>query len=218
MCGIVGQVALRSDRQVDLDSVRAMREAVAHRGPDGAGEYVAPSRIAALGHRRLSIIDLITGDQPIYNEDQSIAVVLNGEIYNFQTLRCQLEDRGHRFATRSDTEVIVHLYEERGVECVRDLRGMFALLIWDERLGRLVAARDHLGKKPLYYTEHGGRLSVASEITALYRLPDLSWTLDAAAIDLYLAHSYIPSPLSVLAGVRKLPAAHRMVVEGGTVT
>lgn len=218
MCGIVGQVSLRSDRPVDLDAVRAMREAVAHRGPDGAGEYIAPSRLAALGHRRLSIIDLVTGGQPIYNEDQTVAVVLNGEIYNFRTLRCHLEERGHRFATRSDTEVIVHLYEERGIECIRDLRGMFALLIWDERRSRLVAARDHLGKKPLYYAEHGERVSVASEITALYRLRDLSWTLDPAAIDLYLTHSYIPSPLSVLAAVRKLPAAHRMVVEAGTVT
>src|SRR5215470_13587557 len=116
--------------------------ALAHRGPDGVGEYHSPSGLAALGHRRLSIIDLATGGQPIYNEDRTVAVVLNGEIYNFQGLRLLLEAQGHRFATRSDTEVIAHLYEERGVECVRDLRGMFALLIWDERRERLVAARD----------------------------------------------------------------------------
>ena len=215
MCGIVGQVSLRRGRGIDLKAVRAMTEALAHRGPDGAGEYRAPSGLAALGHRRLSIIDLVTGAQPIYNEDGSVAVVLNGEIYNFQSLRLRLEAQGHRFTTRSDTEVIAHLYEERGVECFSDLRGMFAVLIWDERRGRLVAARDHVGKKPLYYAEHGGRLSLASEIQALYRLGDLPWTLDPAAIDLYLTHSYIPSPASVLATVRKLPAAHRMVVEAG---
>src|SRR2546425_109097 len=114
MCGIVGQVSLRPGRSIDLEAVRAMTEAVAHRGPDGVGEYVSPSGVAALAHRRLSIIDLVTGGQPIYNEDQTVAVVLNGEIYNFQTLRFQLEKRGHRFATQSDTEVIAHLYEERG--------------------------------------------------------------------------------------------------------
>ena len=217
MCGIAGQVALRADRDIDLSAVRAMTDAVAHRGPDGSGLYVSPDGRAALGHRRLSIIDLVTGGQPIFNEDQTVAVILNGEIYNFQSLRAELEGRGHRFSTRSDTEVIAHLYEERGPECVRDLRGMFAILLWDSRRGRLVAARDHLGKKPLYYTEHGGRLSLASEITALYRLDDLAWTLDPVAIDLYLTHSYIPSPTSVLTSVRKLPAAHYMVVEQGTV-
>jgi asparagine synthase (glutamine-hydrolysing) len=215
VCGIVGQVSLRRGRGIDLKAVRAMTEALVHRGPDGAGEYCAPSGLAALGQRRLSIIDLATGGQPIYNEDGTVAVVFNGEIYNFQSLRVRLEALGHHFTTQSDTEVIVHLYEERGVECFSDLRGMFAILIWDERRGRLVAARDHLGKKPLYYAEHGGRLSLASEIHALYQLSDLPWTLDPAAIDLYLNHSYIPSPASVLAAVRKLPAAHRMVVEMG---
>jgi asparagine synthase (glutamine-hydrolysing) len=195
-----------------------MTDAVAHRGPDGSGFYVAPDGRCALGHRRLSIIDLVTGGQPIYNEDQTIAVVLNGEIYNFQRLRTDLEAHGHRFSTRSDTEVIVHLYEERGPESVRDLRGMFALLLWDSRRKRLLAARDHLGKKPLYYVAHGGRLSLASEITALYHLPDLPWALDPLALDLYLSHSYIPSPTSILAAVRKLPAAHYMVVERGTMT
>src|SRR5262249_35133796 len=140
MCGIVGQVSLRSGRSIDIAAVRAMREAVAHRGPDGAGEYFSPSGVAALGHRRLSIIDLVTGGQPIYNEDKTVAVVLNGEIYNFQSLRAGLLAQGHCFATHSDTEVIAHLYEERGVECVGDLRGMFAILIWDERRRRLVAA------------------------------------------------------------------------------
>jgi asparagine synthase (glutamine-hydrolysing) len=217
MCGIVGQVSLQPGKGTDVETVRRMSEAVAHRGPDGGGEYVSPTGVCALGHRRLSIIDLVTGGQPIYNEDKTVAVVLNGEIYNFQSLRAKLQSKGHRFATQSDTEVIAHLYEERGVDCVAELRGMFAILIWDERRQRLVAARDHLGKKPLYYAEHGGRLSLASEIQALYRLDDLSWELDPTAIDLYLTHSYIPSPASMLSSVRKLPAAHRMVVEAGQV-
>ena len=215
MCGIVGQISFRRGHGIEVETVRAMTEALAHRGPDGGGEYCSPRGLAALGHRRLSIIDLATGGQPIYNEDGTVAVVLNGEIYNFQSLRSRLEAQGHHFRTQSDTEVIAHLYEERGADCVCDLRGMFAVLIWDERRGRLVAARDHLGKKPLYYVEHGGRLSLASEIQALYQLDDLRWTLDPAAIDLYLTHSYIPSPASVLDSVRKLPAAHRMVVEEG---
>src|SRR5262245_4087351 len=131
MCGIVGQVSLQPDKGIDVETVRGMSEAVMHRGPDGGGEYVSPTSVCALGHRRLSIIDLVTGGQPIYNEDNTVAVVLNGEIYNFQSLRAELEGRGHRFSTRSDTEVIAHLYEERGPECVRDLRGMFAILLWD---------------------------------------------------------------------------------------
>src|SRR2546428_1640779 len=156
MCGIAGQVALQRDRGVDLAAVRAMTRALAHRGPDGEGEYLAPGGRAALGHRRLSIIDLVTGAQPIFNEDRTVAVVLNGEIYNFASLRARLEQTGHCFSTRSDTEVIVHLYEERGVDCVRDLRGMFAFLLWDERRGRLLAAPAPLGKKPLSSPRPGG--------------------------------------------------------------
>jgi len=218
MCGIAGQISLRADRAVDVDVVRALTRALAHRGPDGEGEYVALDGRAALGHRRLSIIDLSTGSQPIFNEDRTVVVVLNGEIYNFDSLRTQLLQRGHRFRTRSDTEVIVHLYEERGADCVRELHGMFAFLLWDERRGRFVAARDRIGKKPLYFTQQGVRLSLASEITALYQLPDLQWTLDPTAIDIYLTHSYIPSPRTILASVSKLPPAHRLVVEDGTLT
>src|SRR5437867_341153 len=213
MCGIAGLHGWDLGRAELQRALEQMCASIAHRGPDDRGTMVADS--IGLGMTRLSIIDLVTGGQPIYNEDGTVAVVFNGEIYNFQSLRLQLEARGHRFTTSSDTEVIAHLYEERGVECVADLRGMFAVLIWDERRGRLVAARDHMGKKPLYYAEHGGRLSLASEIQALYRLGDLPWTLDPEAIDLHLTHSYIPSPASVLAAVRKLPAAHRMVVEAG---
>jgi len=217
MCGIAGQVALHPRQVADVVAVRAMTQALAHRGPDGEGEYVAPGGRIVLGHRRLSIIDLVAGAQPIFNEDRTVVVVLNGEIYNFATLRTQLERTGHRFATRSDTEVIVHLYEERGVDCVPALRGMFAFLLWDAKRERLLAARDPIGKKPLYYTERAGRLSLASEITALYQLGDLPWRLDPTAIDLYLLHSYIPSPATVLDGVRKLPPAHFLTVERGVI-
>ena len=217
MCGIAAQVSLRGGRAVDADALRSMTRALAHRGPDGEGEYLSPSGLAGLGHRRLSIIDLVTGGQPIYNEDRSIAVVLNGEIYNFEALRARLERAGHRFATQSDTEAIAHLYEELGVDCVRELRGMFSIILWDERRGRLLAARDRVGKKPLYYAEHGGRLSLASEITALYRLRDLPRTLDTEAVDLYLTHSYIPSPHTILTSVRKLPPGHTLIVEHGAV-
>jgi asparagine synthase (glutamine-hydrolysing) len=195
-----------------------MTRALVHRGPDGEGEYVAPGGRAALGHRRLSIIDLVTGAQPIFNEDRTVVVVLNGEIYNFASLRARLERAGHRFATHSDTEAIVHLYEERGTDCVRELRGMFAFLLWDVRRERLLAARDPIGKKPLYYVEQEGYLSLASEITALYQLPAFPRRLDPAAIDLYLMHDYIPSPATVFESVRKLPAAHRLMVEGGVIS
>src|SRR5260370_4540805 len=208
MCGIVGQVSLRPGRTGDIEGVRGMRESVAHRGPEGAGEYFSPSGVAALGHRRLSVIDLGTGGQPMYNEDRTVAVVLNGEIYNFESLRARLSSAGHRFVTSSDTEVIAHLYEEHGVDCLRYLHGMFALLIWDERRRRLVAARDRLGKKPLYYVEHRGRLSLASESTALYKLHDLPWTLDPLALDLYLGHSYVPTPHTILHALHKRPPPH----------
>jgi len=218
MCGIAGQVSLRFDRAVDPLAVSTMTRALAHRGPDGVGEYVAPDAAAALGHRRLSIIDLVTGGQPIFNEDRTVAVVLNGEIYNFESLRAELQGSGHRFSSRSDTEVIAHLYEDHGLACVRRLRGMFSFLLWDDRRRRLLAARDPIGKKPLYFVEQGGRLSLASEITALFQLRDLRWDLDPTAIDHYLTYSYIPSPLTILAAVRKLPPAHTLVVERGTVT
>src|SRR5260370_41069384 len=168
MCGIVGQVSLRPGRTGDIEGVRGMRESVAHRGPEGAGEYFSPSGVAALGHRRLSIIDLVTGGQPIYNEDETVAVVLNGEIYNFQSLRAQLLSAGHRFVTSSDTEVIAHLYEEHGVDCLRYLHGMFALLIWDERRRRLVAARDRLRQKTPFHFPHRGPPSLPPPMPRLF--------------------------------------------------
>jgi asparagine synthase (glutamine-hydrolysing) len=217
MCGIAGQVALLPDGEVDEGLVRRMVDALFHRGPDGAGVFVDPDHRVVMGMRRLAIIDLVSGDQPVFNEAGTVACVFNGEIYNFSELRRELAERGHQFRTNSDTEVIVHLYEEDGPDCVRRLRGMFAIALWDRPRQRLVLARDRLGKKPLYYAEAGGRLGFASEIHALYDLPGLAKTVDPAALDLYLTYSYIPAPHSIFQGIRKLPPAHVMVVEGGRV-
>src|SRR5215510_16594676 len=150
MCGICGICLTDLQARVDPDLLNAMNDSLAHRGPDGQGVYITGA--VGLGHRRLSIIDLATGDQPIFNEDHSIAIVFNGEIYNYKELRDDLIKKGHRFRTTGDTEVIVHLYEERGIDCVRDLNGMFAFAIWDAPRHRLFLARDPLGEKPLYYT------------------------------------------------------------------
>jgi asparagine synthase (glutamine-hydrolysing) len=170
---------------------------------------------AGLGIQRLRIIDLVTGDQPIFNEDRNVVVVLNGEIYNFRELREELRGRGHAFATDGDTEVIVHLYEELGPSCIDRLYGMFGLAIWDSARRRLVLARDRLGKKPLFYSLSGGAISFASELGALLQNPDVPRDVDLHAIDAYLAYRYIPSPLSAFAAVRKLPPAHRLVYENG---
>ena len=164
MCGIAGEVAV-SESRVNPEAVAAMCDAQIHRGPDAAGFHVEKNVV--LGARRLAIIDVAHGNQPIYSEDRSIAVVSNGEIYNFEELRSQLVDRGHRFKTRTDTEVIAHLYEERGPRLVEDLRGMFAFALWDKRARKLILARDRVGKKPLYYRDTGRHLSFASELAAL---------------------------------------------------
>src|SRR5919109_1593118 len=155
MCGIVGQVRV-DGRGVDEALLHRMCAALEHRGPDSRGVYLEPG--VGLGIQRLRIIDLATGDQPIFNEDRTVAVVLNGEIYNYRELRDRLRKSGHRFATQSDTEVIAHLYEEEGAGCVRSLNGMFALAIWDSSRQRLVLARDRVGKKPLFYSHHAGGL------------------------------------------------------------
>ncbi|HBL44561.1 MAG TPA: asparagine synthase (glutamine-hydrolyzing), partial [Planctomycetaceae bacterium] len=170
---------------------------------------------AALGHRRLSIIDLGTGHQPLANEDGTIWIVFNGEIYNYQELRKELIQQGHQFKTETDTEVIVHLYEEQGTACVERLRGMFAFAIWDERRQRLFMARDRLGQKPLFYREEAGRLSFASELKSLLQIPGADRTVDPHAIDLFLAYQYVPHPWSILKGYHKLPPAHRAVYEQG---
>ncbi|HSD77401.1 MAG TPA: asparagine synthase (glutamine-hydrolyzing), partial [Solirubrobacteraceae bacterium] len=205
----------RDGRPVDDALLQRMCAALEHRGPDSRG--VLADGPAGLGIQRLRVIDLETGDQPIRNEDGSVAVVLNGEIYNFRELRAELRRAGHRFATQGDTEVIVHLYEEHGPACVQRLHGMFAFALWDRRRRRLLLARDRAGKKPLYYALRDGALSWASEMAALLQDDEIPREVDAAALDAYLALGYVPAPLSAFRAVRKLPPAHTLTLEAGHV-
>jgi asparagine synthase (glutamine-hydrolysing) len=214
MCGIVGQVR-PAGQPVQRELLERMCAGLEHRGPDSRGIFCEGR--AGLGIQRLRVVDLATGDQPIYNEDRTVAVVLNGEIYNFQELRADLVRRGHRFATHGDTEVIVHLYEEHGVDCVRHLHGMFAFALWDERRQQLMIARDRVGKKPMHYALRDGTLSFASELGALLADEEIPRDVDPAAIDCYLAYGYVPYPLSAFRAVRKLPPAHTLVLRDGRV-
>jgi asparagine synthase (glutamine-hydrolysing) len=218
MCGITGIV--QSDRgvRVSEDALRAMCAAIRHRGPDDTGVFIDGG--VGLGMTRLSIIDVAGGHQPIFNEDRTCAIVFNGEIYNHLDVRRELERRGHRYATRSDTETILHAYEEFGERCVTHLRGMFAIAIWDARRGRLFLARDRLGKKPLYYALSpgtGGRLIFGSEIKAILAHPGVARRVDAQALVDYVAWGYVPDPLSIYEGISKLPPAHFLVYENGSV-
>lgn len=213
MCGIAGLVYTDPHHPVDRNLVRAMTDRLQHRGPDAAGYLFDPG--AALGHRRLSIIDLNTGHQPMYNEDGTVAVVFNGEIYNFRDLRRELETLGHRFRTSSDTEVIVHAWEQWGDAAVPRLRGMFALALWDRRQRRLLLARDRVGKKPLYYAHDAERLAFASELKALLADPGLKREIDLEAIDDYLTFGAVPPPRSIYRRVAQLPPAHYLVWEAG---
>ncbi len=201
MCGIAGIVSL-NERPVAEAEVRAMCDAMIHRGPNGQGYYVAPG--VGLGMRRLSIIDLATGQQPIGNEDGTGWVVLNGEIYNFKSLRRDLKARGHQFSTEADTEVIVHLYEDFGVRCVEHLRGMFAFAVWDTRRRQVLVARDRLGIKPLYYANVEGRLVFASELKAVLELPEIERRLNWNAVARVFAFLTSPASESVIQGVHKL--------------
>jgi asparagine synthase (glutamine-hydrolysing) len=217
MCGIAGKFLYDPLAPIDAHQLRTMTDAVTHRGPDAAGYHIGPG--IGLGHRRLSIIDLATGDQPIGNEDGSIQVVFNGEIYNFAELRASLESRGHVFRTRSDTEVIAHGYEEWGDRAVERFRGMFAFAVWDERRRRLLLARDRVGVKPLHYSILEGRgIVFGSEIKSLLADPEVSRDWSPEAIDAYLTLLYIPAPQSVFRAIRKLPPAHYLVAEEGMVT
>lgn len=193
-----------------------MAAEVVHRGPDSFGHHVSGG--AALGIRRLRVIDLVTGDQPISNENGTVWTVLNGEIYNFRELRDVLETAGHRFTTKSDTEVIVHAYEEYGDGFVTRLRGMFALALWDARAQRLVLARDRLGKKPLLYAQLGGDLFFASEMRALFASGVVPREMDLGALGDYLAYGYVPTPSTIFQAVRKLRPGHSLVWERGNVT
>ena len=206
MCGICG--IARASGAVDPARLAAMSATLVHRGPDSEGSYVdGPVGLAA---RRLSIIDLETGDQPLANEDGTVQVVQNGEIYNFRELRAELELAGHRFTTQSDTEVLAHLYEQEGARFAARLRGMFAVAAWDGRARRLVLARDRFGIKPLYYRAADGGLEFASELRALPR-----GEIDLDALEAYLAFNSVPAPFSIFEGIRKLLPGHLLVWEGG---
>lgn len=213
MCGVAGIVSVTPP---DPEVVRAMCDLIVHRGPDGEGLHSDAQ--AALGMRRLAIIDVAGGDQPVYNEDRSVVAVFNGEIYNFAELRTDLRNQGHRFRTNSDSECLVHLYEEYGDDLVHRLRGMFAFALWDAKERRLLLARDRVGKKPLYYRHAGDSLAFASELKALGALPGLSRDLDLVALHHYLTYQYVPAPWSIQRGVRKLPPGHLLSWQDGRVS
>jgi asparagine synthase (glutamine-hydrolysing) len=215
MCGIAGVVEPYSGVAVDESTVHRMCEAMVHRGPDDEGIHVRPGM--GFGMRRLSVIDLVGGRQPVFNEDKTVWVVFNGEIYNFPELRTELEKRGHRFYTNSDTEVIVHLYEDLGADCVSRLRGMFAFALYDERRRKVLMARDRLGKKPLHYAFTNGRLLFASEIKSILAIaPELA-DVNKEALLQYLYFGYVPDPLSIFQPIQKLAAGHLLEFESGRI-
>ncbi len=213
MCGICGEMTF-DGAPVRAETIVAMRDRLVHRGPDDQGVFLSPAARAGLGFRRLRIIDLSpAANQPMANEDGSVRVVFNGEIYNFKDLRARLQARGHRFRTQADTETIVHAYEERGPAFVEDLDGMFAIALWDERAGRLVLARDRTGKKPLFYYRDDRRLVFGSEIKALFAHPDVPADIDRDQVPRFLAFGYAPHPATLYRGIRQLDPASVMIVE-----
>lgn len=216
MCGICGKININNREVVDARLIHKMTEVLKHRGPDDEGIYINGN--VGIGHRRLSIIDLSKdARQPMSNEDKSIWIVCNGEIYNFQELRKVLEKKGHIFCSRSDTEVIIHLYEELGTDCVEKLRGMFAFCIWDEKRKRLFLARDRIGQKPLNYAIKNGNIIFASEIKSILQDPEISREVDINALDSYLTYQYVPAPETMFSGINKLPPAHSLVWENGKI-
>lgn len=224
MCGIAGAVWFDPSRAIDDATLRRMTDVLHHRGPDDEGFFTAayatrppydPLPGVALGHRRLSIIDLAGGHQPMSNEDGSIQIIFNGEIYNFRDLRRRLEGGGHTFRTECDTETIVHLYEDEGLDFPRHLNGMFALALWDANHRRLVLARDRLGKKPLVYRWEQSRLLFASELKSILQVPGVAREIDPQALDEYLTYQYVPHPLTIFKGIAKLPPGHIGVYADG---
>jgi asparagine synthase (glutamine-hydrolysing) len=214
MCGLSGIFDTKGQRPVDPGVLTAMNDSIAHRGPDGDGFLLEPG--IGLGHRRLAIIDLEGGKQPLFNETGDVAVVFNGEIYNYRDTMAELSQLGHHFSTVSDTEVIVHAWEEWGPRCLERFRGMFAFALWDRRRQTLFLARDRLGKKPLYYALlPDGQLVFGSEMRVMLHHPGIERRIDPVAIDGYLALGYVPEPGSIYQGIRKLPAAHYMMIERG---
>ncbi|OQX88731.1 asparagine synthase (glutamine-hydrolyzing) [candidate division KSB1 bacterium 4484_87] len=215
MCGICGVVHTNFDQRVEENQIRRMTDAIVHRGPDDEGIYVKPE--VGLGMRRLSIIDLVTGKQPISNESGDVWIVFNGEIYNHHELRKELIARGHRFATKTDTESIVHAYEEYGEQCVEKLNGMFAFAIWDERKKSLFVARDRIGIKPLYYFFDKKRFIFGSEIKSILQAGEVPRRIDLQALDNFLTFEYIPAPLSIFQDIRKLPPGQTLTLKANEV-
>ncbi|HXX74393.1 MAG TPA: asparagine synthase (glutamine-hydrolyzing) [Nitrospiraceae bacterium] len=215
MCGIVGLYQWAESRDAVQKHLRDMCQAIVHRGPDDEGTFT--DQHIGLGMRRLSIIDVTGGHQPIDNEDGTVTVVFNGEIYNFKSLRENLERRGHRFKTKTDTEVVVHAYEEDGPDCVKHFNGIFAFAIWDHRAQRLFLARDRMGVKPLYYVQLGERFAFASEVKSLLALQDISRVLDLGAAAQYFRLGFVPAPKTLFQGIQKLPAGWSLTAEKGRI-
>src|SRR5580704_16366033 len=210
MCGLTGIFEYERHTEIAQDLIHRMNETIVHRGPDDEGIFVGPG--IGLGFRRLSIIDLSGGHQPISNEDGSIWVMLNGEIYNYPELRKEMLEKGHTLATRSDTETIVHLYEEYGGDCFARLRGMFAVIIWDSNQRKLLMARDRLGKKPLFYSADAKRVLFGSELKCLLAGDNLSRDMDPYALYDYFSFGYIPAPKTIYRSVRKVLPGHYITV------
>ena len=206
MCGITGYLG-----QGNEEILRKMTDSLKHRGPDDKGFYF--NNNIGLGHRRLSIIDLATGHQPISNEDETIWLIFNGEIYNFFELRKDLEKKGHKFKTQTDTEVMVHLYEEKGEDFLKELNGMFAIALWDEKNEKLILARDRMGQKPLYYSLINNTLIFGSEIKSLFEHPLVKKEIDFDSLNKYLIHTYVPTPQTIIKGVNKLEPGHFLVYQ-----
>lgn len=214
MCGIAGILDLSGHHRADHETIRGMCDLISHRGPDGDGFFTAPN--VRLGMRRLSIIDVDGSDQPLYNEDRSIAMVFNGEIYNYRELRAELVQQGHAFNTDGDGETLIHLYEQHGLDFFGKLRGMYAFALWDANASRLVLAVDHIGMKPLYLYERDGLLFFASETKALFADPSMRRDLNYDVLDTYLSFGYPLGDETLFAGVRRLPPGHALVAENGS--
>lgn len=216
MCGIAGALSVGGTNRPERSRVGRLTDCLSHRGPDGTGLHTSPSGRAILGHRRLSVIDLALGQQPMVSEDGHHAIVFNGEIYNYKELRASLIAEGEAFRTQSDTEVLLRLLQRQGERCLDQLRGMFAFVYWNDRTGRAIMARDRLGKKPLYYTRRDGILSFASSLSALREVLPGGWNVDPAVIDAYMSLGYVPAPGTVYNDVFKLEAGTFAVFEGST--
>src|SRR5206468_3974256 len=216
MCGIAGQFNFQGREPVERETIVRMARSIAHRGPDDEGFFIAGP--VGLGFRRLSIIDLAGGHQPMSDAEETVWIIFNGEIYNYRELRAELQSKGHRFRTRSDTEVIIHGYKEWGTEVFNHLNGMFGLAIWDVPNQRLVVARDAIGIKPIYYRISDGRLSFGSEIRAVLAAGSSSSEVDPAALELFLRFRYTPAPLTIFQDIRKLAPGMMLVAEQGKVT